>query len=127
MTRRDTLKNALQTIPDLELAVLIGSQADGTARPRSDWDIAVLWERHITGLGRLQHMETLKQKIADVIAIHKDQIDLIDIVSARLAMRAVIAEEGIVLKGEETLAWSHYLTRTWSELEDYYWRLSHAA
>lgn len=127
MTKRDALKNILQTIPDLELAVLIGSQADGTATPRSDWDIAVLWERHITGLARLQYMETLKQKIADVIAIHKDQIDLIDIVSARLAMRAVIAEEGIVLKGEETLAWSHYLTQTWGKLEDYYWRLSHAA
>ena len=127
MTKYDALKHVLHTIPDLKLAVLIGSQADGTATSRSDWDIAVLWERHIMGLARLQAMEILKQTIADAIAIHKDKLDLIDIVSARLAMRAVIAEEGIVLKGEETLAWSHYLTHTWGELEDYYWRLSHAA
>ena len=127
MTKHDALKHVLQTIPDLKLAVLIGSQADGTATSRSDWDIAVLWERHIMGLARLQAMEILKQTIADAIAIHKDKLDLIDIVFARLAMRAVIAEEGIVLKGEETLAWSHYLTQTWGELEDYYWRLSHAA
>jgi hypothetical protein len=42
-------------------------------------------------------------------------------------MRAVIAEEGVVIKGEDTLAWSHYLTQTWGELEDYYWRKNHAA
>ncbi len=127
MTKVAALKNALQTIPELRLAVLIGSQADGTATSRSDWDIAVLWERHITALERLQNMETLKQNIAEVIAIHRDNIDLIDMVSARLAMCAVIAEEGVVLKGEETLAWSHFLTKTWGELEDYYWRLAHAA
>ncbi len=127
MTRHAALKNVLQTIPDLRLAVLIGSQADGTATSRSDWDIALLWERHITALERLQNMETLKQKIAEAIAIHRDNIDLIDMVSARLAMCAVIAEEGIVLKGEETLAWSRFLTKTWGELEDYYWRLAHAA
>lgn len=127
MTRLAALKNLLQTMPDLQLAVLIGSQADGTATSRSDWDIAVLWERHITALQRLQYMETLKQKIAEAIAIHRDNIDLIDMVSARLAMCAVIAEEGIVLKGGETLAWIHFLTKTWGELEDYYWRLAHAA
>ncbi|HET9114368.1 MAG TPA: nucleotidyltransferase domain-containing protein [Burkholderiales bacterium] len=127
MDKIAALKNLLQTIPDLPLAVLIGSQAKGTATPRSDWDIAVLWERQITALERLQSMETLKQNLADVIAIHKDKIDLIDMVSARLTMRAVIAEEGIVLKGEETLAWIHFLTKTWGELEDYYWRLAHAA
>ena len=127
MTRIAALKNLLQTIPDLQLVVLIGSQAGGTATPGSDWDIAVLWERHITGLERLQYMEVLKQNIAEIIAIHRDKVDLIDMVSVRLAMSAVIAEEGVVLKGGETLAWIHFLTKTWSELEDYYWRLAHAA
>ncbi|MHB9019207.1 MAG: type VII toxin-antitoxin system MntA family adenylyltransferase antitoxin [Burkholderiales bacterium] len=127
MDKIAALKNLLQTIPDLPLAVLIGSQAEGRATLRSDWDIAVLWERHITALERLQYMEILKQKITDVIAIHRDKIDLIDMVSARLTMRAVIAEEGIVLKGGETLVWIHFLTKTWGELEDYYWRLAHAA
>ena len=99
MTRIAALKNLLQTIPDLQLVVLIGSQAGGTATPGSDWDIAVLWERHITGLERLQYMEVLKQNIAEIIAIHRDKVDLIDMVSVRLAMSAVIAEEGVVLKG----------------------------
>lgn len=127
MNTLPTLENVLQTFADLELAVLIGSQAKGNATPESDWDIALRWKNHAHGLHNLQQTEMLKQKIADAIHIHKDQIDLIDITKARLAMRAVIAEEGIVLKGEDTLAWSHFLTQTWAELEDYYWRQNHAA
>lgn len=122
-----TIKDVLQTFPDLELSILIGSQAKGNAMPQSDWDIALRWASSTSGLLVLQQAEILKQKIADAIHIHKDQIDFIDMTKARLAMRAVIAEEGIVLKGEDTLAWSHFLTQTWAEVEDYYWRQNHAA
>ena len=127
MKKLDGLINLLQTIPDLELAILVGSRAQGTAAHQSDWDIAVRWKKHIVGLSRLEHSEILKQQIANIMEIHKDQIDLIDLVAARLAMRAVVAEEGIILKGEDTLAWSRYLTQTWGEMEDYYWRQSNAA
>lgn len=121
------LKNILQIFADLELAVLVGSQTKGTVTSESDWDIALRWKNHTDGLFVLKQTEMLKQKIADAIHIHKDQIDFIEITNARLAMRAVIAEEGVVLKGEDTLAWSHFLTQTWAELEDYYWRQKHAA
>src|SRR3989338_2580735 len=127
MNKTESLKKLLQTIPDLELAVLVGSRANGSATDKSDWDIAIRWERRVNGLDSLQRCEELKQQIADAIDTHKDQIDLIDIPLARLAMRALIAEEGIVLKGESILAWSHNLTRTWGELEDYYWRQHNAA
>jgi len=127
MSKVDELKNIFQAQPQLELAILIGSQALGDATPQSDWDIAVRFEKHIQGWVRLQFMEALKQQIAEVLKTHRDTIDLIDMTSARLTMRAVIAEEGTVLKGEDSLAWAHYLTQTWAELEDYYWRLIHAA
>lgn len=122
-----TLKDVMQTFPDLELSVLVGSQARGSASPESDWDIALRWKSNADKLLTLQQTEILKQKIADAVNIHKDLIDFIDMTQARLAMRAVIAEEGVVLKGEDTLAWSHFLTQTWAELEDYYWRQNHAA
>ena len=122
MNKIERLTNLLQTIPDLELAALVGSRARETATQQSDWDIAIRWKKHINGLACLERSEILKQQIADTMGIPKDQIDLIDLAAARLAMRAVIAEEGIMLKGEETLAWSHYLTQTWGEMEDYYWR-----
>lgn len=122
-----TIKDVLQTFSDLELAVLIGSQAKDNATPESDWDIALRWNKNVGALHALQQTELLKQKISDATHLHRDKIDIIDMTKARLAMRAVIAEEGIVLKGENTLAWSHFLTQTWAELEDYYWRQSHAA
>ena len=123
----DALKHLLQADPKLELAILVGSRALDAATHHSDWDIAVRWKKEISGLARLEYSEALKQKISDGITIHQDKIDLIDMTTARLAMRAVIAEEGVMLKGDDTLAWSHFLTQTWGELEDYYWRKHHAA
>lgn len=122
-----TIKNVLQSFPDLELSILVGSQAKGDATPESDWDIALRWNKNVGVLHALQQTELLKQKISDAAQIRRDKIDIIDMTKARLAMRAVIAEEGILLKGEDTLAWSHFLTQTWAELEDYYWRQNHAA
>ena len=75
----------------------------------------------------LELTEALRHKIAQVINSHADKIDLIDIATVHLAMRAVTAEEGISLKGEDSLNWNHFLTQTWAELEDYYWRKQHAA
>ena len=123
----EALKHLLQAYPHLELAILVGSRALNTVTLHSDWDIAIRWEKGINNLALLEQAEELKQKIAKAITTHPDQIDLIDITTARLAMRAVIAEEGVILKGEDTLAWSHFLTQTWAELEDYYWRKQHAA
>ncbi len=123
----DALKQTLQKIPDLELAVLVGSRVQGTATPQSDWDIAIRWQKHIQGLERHEHAENLRQRIMAETGIHPEQIDLIEMTSARLAMRALIAEEGVLLVGDNTLAWSHFLLQTWAELEDYYWRKQHAA
>ncbi len=127
MDKLDPLAHLLETISDIDLAVLIGSRVDGTATDQSDWDIAIRWEKQIHPLARLERAEIVKQQIADVMKIDKDKIDWIDIASARLAMRAVIAEEGIILKGDDTLAWSHYLIQTWGELEEYDWRQRNAA
>jgi hypothetical protein len=73
------------------------------------------------------HAESLRRRLAGALGIDDTDIDLIDMPQARLAIRAVIAEEGIPLKGEDTLAWSHFLLRTWRELEDFYWNRQHAA
>ncbi|OQW71734.1 MAG: hypothetical protein BVN35_15470 [Proteobacteria bacterium ST_bin11] len=123
----ELLKSALQNMPDLELAVLVGSRATDTARDQSDWDIAIRWQKQLDALARLEQSERLKQKITACSGIHPDRIDLIDMTAARLAMRALIAEEGLILKVDDTLAWFHYLSQTWAELEDYYWRKQHAA
>lgn len=117
----------LQAQPELEFAVLIGSQATGTATSESDWDIALQWSQQLGWLDKFGQTETLRRQLAQAMVVDETRIDLIDLPRASLAMRAVAAEEGKPLKGEDSLAWVHFLRRTWRELEDYYWDKRHAA
>lgn len=121
------LSQALADVPELELAVLVGSQATGAATGDSDWDIAIRWVKHISPLDQLALEAKLVQHIAQSLSIHPDRVDLIQLNSAKLAMREVVANQGISLKGEQTMSWFHFLTQTWAEVEDFYWRKNHAA
>lgn len=121
------LINLLAAVPGLEFAVLVGSRADHRARPDSDWDIALQWCRATPWMQTVGDQETLRRHIAEILGTSPDGIDLIDLARANLAMRANVAENGRVLRGEDTLAWAHFLTRTWRELEDFYWERSHAS
>ena len=121
------IKQVLQTQAELELAVLIGSRAEGRAHPESDWDIAIQWNREMSMLDNLANTETLRRKLAVALEVGEELVDLIDLPRAGLAMRALVAEDGITLKGEDTLAWNHFLGRVWRELESYEWEKQHAA
>jgi predicted nucleotidyltransferase len=117
----------LVTVADLELAILIGSHATGTARPESDWDIAIQWSRGLGFLEQLAATEKLRKELAEILGLSEQAVDLIDLPTARLAMRAVVAEEGFPLKGGDTLAWNRLLQQTWRELEAHYWEKIYAA
>lgn len=121
------LKKLLSLQENLELAILVGSRAQQTANQNSDWDIAIRWQKHIPAIDSLSLTASLQMVIAQCLNVHPDQIDIIDMTTARLAMRANIAEQGLPLLGEDSLAWSHFLTHTWAELEEHYWRAQHAA
>ena len=121
------IRRILQAEPGLELAILVGSRASGAARSNSDWDIAIQWRRDMPWEDNLANTETLRRKLAVTLGVAEDRIDLIDLPRAGLAMRALVAEEGMVLKGEDSLAWNHFLGRVWRELEDHEWEKQHAA
>jgi predicted nucleotidyltransferase len=121
------LKTLIQAQEGLEFAVLVGSQANGTANAQSDWDLALRWHKDISAMDQLMLSEQLKQTIHRELGVHPDQLDLIDMAHAKLAMRALVAEEGVVLAGQDTLPWLNFLTLTWAELEDFHWRKTHAA
>lgn len=115
------IRRILTAEPNLEFAVLIGSRAANTHTPTSDWDFAVQWRKDMDWLEQLSRTETLRHDLANTLHLPVAAIDLIDTPRASLAMRAEIAENGIVLKGEDTLPWQRFLRRTWRELEDHYW------
>ena len=111
----------------LELAILVGSRATGRDHTGSDWDIAIQWPVALGLFDSLARTETLRRDLANILAVAEERVDLIELPRARLAMRAVVAEDGITLKGEDSLAWNHFLARTWRELEDYAWEQARAA
>jgi predicted nucleotidyltransferase len=113
--------------PQLDFAVLVGSRATGTAHDHSDWDIALQWAPQLDWLTMLSRTETLRSQLAGAMHIAPTAIDLIELRRANLAMRASVAEEGVPLAGQDSLAWAHFLQRTWRELEDFYWAKHHAA
>jgi uncharacterized protein len=123
----DKLKQVFSSKPDLAFAVLVGSRADGSAHTESDWDIAVFWNASIDWMVLVAAHESLRRDVARALNVAEECIDLIDLSRANLTMRANVAENGIVLKGEECLDWVHFLNRTWRELEFFYWEQSHAA
>lgn len=107
-------------------AVLVGSRANGTQTDRSGWDIAVQWQ---TGpmLERINSHEMLRHCIAQRLSVPDEKIDLIDLSSTRLAMRALVIEEGQLILANDELVWAKYQVRVWRELEHYYWEKAHAA
>ncbi|MEI7613950.1 MAG: nucleotidyltransferase domain-containing protein [Betaproteobacteria bacterium] len=121
------LKRVFSSNPDLVFAVLVGSRADGSAHANSDWDFAVLWKASMDWMTRVAAHESLRREVALALNVTEACIDLIDLSRASLTMRANVAENGVILKGEGSLDWVHFLNRTWRELEFYYWEQSHAA
>jgi len=118
---KNKLKQLINLQADLELAVLVGSQTTDKATSESDWDIAIRWIKQIDALQSLGKTETLRRMLAKELNLAEEKIDLIDLTTTNLTMKAVVVEEGVVLKGENTLAWNYFMQRTWRELETFYW------
>jgi len=125
--KQHQLCDILSTTPDLELAILIGSRAATTALPNSDWDIALQWVRSMGFVEQLAATELFRGTVANKLGVPEHAVDLIDLPTAGLTMRAVVAEEGVPLKGSDSLAWHRFLKRTWRELEEHYWEQTYAA
>lgn len=120
------IQKRIANTPDVMFAVLVGSRANDTHTDQSDWDIAALW-RHGPALDRIGKHELLRHDLARHLAIPDDKVDLIDLSNTRLAMQAVVVEEGQLVWANDALAWAKYQVRVWRELEDYYWKKAHAA
>ncbi len=95
---------------------LFGSQADGTATPRSDIDLAVLFDRE------LDTMEQLGFEVAVTEILNIDDVDVVNLnrVSLLFKHRAI---EGKLLYERDYVRVSDFIERTLIEYPDYAWFL----
>jgi uncharacterized protein len=121
-----TLSSLLDEHPAVEFAVLVGSRANATAHAGSDWDIAIAWSPSRDWFQDMSEAESLRIRLAAALGVPTTAIDLIDLRSTNLAMRAAVAEEGKILVGEDSPAWARFLRRTWREIEDFEKERRHA-
>ena len=124
MKINNTLELIFADDDEIELALIVGSRARGTAGEDSDWDFAIQWHKVIPYLDTLGKTEVLRNKLATLTGFPAQKIDIIDMPTSRLAMRAEIADAGILLKGG--IGWNHFLLRTWRKLEEMEWEKKHA-
>jgi uncharacterized protein len=106
----DTLRQLLSELPGLELAFLFGSHASGSARPDSDIDLAVLFERPVSA--------DLKQALTEAIAAALGcAVDIVDLYDGPEPIT------GEVLQGERLLgddaAYARLLTRHVMNVADF--------
>ncbi len=82
-----------QGLPDIQLIYLFGSRADGSQKPNSDWDIALLGQQPLDNVQRWE----LAQELATLL---NADVDLVDLLSASTVLNMQVVFKGRLLYGE---------------------------
>jgi len=91
---QDLVRHALTAYPQVELAILFGSQASGRARADSDVDIAVMLPRAMTASEKIA-------MVGDLALATGRAIDLIDLRTAGEPLLGQIIQHGTRLLGSD--------------------------
>ncbi len=105
------LRSVLDGFPAVRLAVLFGSVARGDATPRSDVDVAVLFEQDDPG-------QLWDVDVAVAGALRRT-IDLVDLRRAPPLLRLEIAREGRPVVEREDGAWVRFKARAMLDWWDF--------
>ena len=76
---------------DLNLVVLFGSRAKGTATSNSDWDLGV---RFSPGEADPMRLYRLDVELAQFLGCSSDAVDVVDLDQASYLLQRVVAEHG---------------------------------
>jgi uncharacterized protein len=117
------LERHLAAVPEIAFAYLFGSRASGTARPDSDWDVAVYLREDLTPRQRFQLRLRLT---ADLEVLGRADVVVLNDAPPLLAHRAIMGQ--LVLRRDET-ARVRFAVRTvaMSEDERYFREIHHQA
>lgn len=78
------------------LIIAFGSQVQGRATSKSDFDFAVLKEKPLSLAGRAK----LAGHISEKLNINEDKIDLIDLAAASPILKFEVARDGNLIDGD---------------------------
>ena len=93
---RDSIRAVLSRYPEVQLCIVFGSAASGTATACSDLDVAVAAERPLAAGRRLELIEALSA------ATNRD-IDLVDLMAASGPILKQVLSKGAILQKPEAL------------------------
>lgn len=117
------LKSALEKDPNIIFAFLFGSYAKGDASGNSDLDIAVFFDVQKDSFDLLGAKEHLRAQISKGVELPINKIDIVNLSNANLSISSTVAHDGIILKGEDTLALARFYKKVWGLEEEFYWRM----
>lgn len=70
---------ALSRVPTVRVAYLFGSRAKGTARPGSDLDVGVLYDRALDASGREEARRDVLDALAEDLGALGERADIVDL------------------------------------------------
>ena len=112
MDTREELERRLGDVEELEFAHLFGSQANGTAREDSDWDVAVYFSDSLTSDERFKRRLSL---ISELETLGNIDLVILNEAPALLGHRALM---GLPLVVKNRAVFVRYFVKTLAESED---------
>lgn len=106
----ERLRQQFDAFPEVKLAVLFGSQAQGTATARSDVDVGVL------SLSSLEAQNALRDSLSQAVG---KWVDLVDLSTAPPLLRMEVTRSGRVLVEREPGAWAQFKARAMLDWGDW--------
>lgn len=108
----ETLKNNLNRVPYVHLAIIYGSTVSGTLKPSSDIDLAIATGKKITSNEKIEIFHLMSEGLPLAI-------DLVDLQTTYGLLLNQIMISGKILKNTRPIIRAKLLTRMLTEKEDW--------
>jgi hypothetical protein len=109
------LHEALAPIDAVRVAYVFGSQVTGRAGPRSDLDVAVLWDRSFDDMRRERARRDVLDALADRLGALGERADIVDIdrCASAVAFKAIAEGRRVLARddGERVQLEAHVMRR----------------
>lgn len=108
------IQSILEEFPEIQLAYLFGSHADGNPGPMSDIDIGVLIDRKAPELKLVSQLEHAIKKTSGIA-----QVDIVSFAKASIELAFAIIDKGICIHQQDVLTRVEFEAQVMSVYADF--------